>query len=502
MEYPLFERYSLLHTKEYSKKRRDAVKKEACGQDARVPIKEACGQDARVPMMTNSISLPCPLSELRKQFPEAFRVSETLRAARFETFFAGGCVRDWLRGAEPKDIDIATSASPDEIEALFPRTHAFGKSFGVIQVMEGESLFEVATFRRDLEYVDGRRPGRIEPSSPEEDAQRRDFTINGLFLQDATGEIVDFVGGCADLAAGRVRAIGVARERFREDHLRMLRALRFAATLNFEIERDTLEAIRAGAADLQRISAERIREEFVRILTSSARPGDAVELLDTSGLLRYVLPEFLELRGCDQPPEWHPEGDVWTHTVMMLNGLRNPSPALALGVLLHDIGKPATRRVDENGKINFLGHAQVGARMAGDWMRRMKFSKALREQVAGYVDRHMNFMNVMQMRPATLRRLAASPTIAEELELHRLDCLCSNGITASHDRLQQVRKELAEMPQLPEPWVDGADLIAIGLPGGPLIGKWKTRAYDAQLEGRFPDKNTLMAWIRAEDPTS
>jgi len=448
-------------------------------------------------MITNSNSLPCPVSELRKRFPEAFRVSETLRAAGFEAFFAGGCVRDWLRGAEPKDIDIATNASPDEIEALFPRTHAFGKSFGVIQVMEGDALFEVATFRRDLDYTDGRHPGRIEPSSPLEDAQRRDFTINGLFLQDATGEIVDFVGGVADLAAGRVRAIGEAKERFREDHLRMLRAVRFAATLNFEIAPETLKAVREGAADLQRISAERIRDEFVRILTESARPGDAVELLDTCGLLRFILPEFPELRGCEQPPEWHPEGDVWTHTVMMLNGLRAPSPALALGVLLHDIGKPATRTVDGKGCIRFMGHAQVGARMAGDWMRRMKFSKALREQVCGYVDRHMNFINVMQMRPATLRRLAAMPTLEEELELHRLDCLCSNGITASHERLQQVRAELAAEAKLPDPWVNGADLIAIGLPGGPLIGKWKTLAYDAQLEGRFPDKNAVLEWIQS-----
>ncbi|MCH8528446.1 MAG: CCA tRNA nucleotidyltransferase [Kiritimatiellae bacterium] len=435
------------------------------------------------------------VSELRKLYPSAFRVSETLRAAGFEALFAGGCVRDWLLGRVPKDIDVASNATPEEVEGLFERTHALGRAFGVIQVMMGEEAFEVTTFRRDLAYSDGRRPEGIVPSTPEEDARRRDFSINGLFLDPVSGEVIDFVGGREDLKHGIIRAIGDPLDRFREDHLRMLRAVRFAAVLGFEMEEDTRAAIRTRAADLGRISVERIRTEFVRLLTESARAGDAVELLDRCGLLEQILPEFLDLRGCEQPPEWHPEGDVWTHTVMMLNELTCPSPRLALAVLLHDIGKPATRTVDADGRIRFMGHAQVGARMAGAWMRRMKFSNALREEVTGLVDRHMNFMNVKQMRVATRKRFVASPTIGDELELHRVDCLCSNGITETYEILQQVRKAVEAEEALPEPWVNGRDLVGLGLKG-PAVGKWKRRAYDEQLEGRFESKEALMGWVR------
>ncbi|MCC5849052.1 MAG: CCA tRNA nucleotidyltransferase [Verrucomicrobia bacterium] len=441
------------------------------------------------------MNAPPPLSELRKRFPEAFRVSETLNSAGFQALFAGGCVRDWILGRDAKDIDIASDANPDEVEALFPRTHAIGKSFGVIQVMEGEALFEVATFRRDLDQTDGRRPGRIEPSTPPEDAQRRDFTLNGLFLDPISGEVIDYVGGLEDLAAKRIRAIGDPRERFREDHLRMLRAARFAAVLGFEIEAHTRTAIRERAPDLQRISVERIRTEFVRMLTESPRPGDAVALLDDCKLLEQILPEFLDLRGCTQPPEFHPEGDVWVHTLMMLNELKNPSPALALGVLLHDIGKPATRS-EENDRIRFTGHAQVGAEMAETWMRKMKFSKAMREQVTGMVDRHMNFMNVTKMRKAGLRRMVGRPHFEDELELHRIDCLCSNGITASHELLTQAKAEYEAEAALPEPWITGKDLMALGIEQGPGIGKWKQRAYDEQLEGRHPDKAALLGWVK------
>lgn len=435
------------------------------------------------------------ISELRKQVPGAFRVSETLREAGYAVFFAGGCVRDWLLGRVPKDVDLASSAPPEAVEALFERTHALGRAFGVIQVMEGDAGFEVTTFRQDVGSADGRRPVRVVASSPEEDARRRDFTINGLFLDPVSGEVIDFVGGLADLNAGVVRAIGNPAERFAEDHLRMLRAVRFAAVLGFELEAETQAAVRAGAAQLQNISVERIRTEFVRLLTESHRPGDALELLHACGLLEQILPEFLALKGCEQPPEWHPEGDVWTHTVMMLNELREPSPRLALGVLLHDIGKPATRTVDADGRIRFMGHAQVGARMAGAWMRKMKCSNALREEVVGLVDRHMNFINVKQMREATRKRFVASQTIGDELELHRLDCLCSNGITESYEILQRVRAEVEAEEALPEPWVDGRDLRELGLEGA-SIGEWKRRAYDEQLEGRFADREALLAWVR------
>lgn len=434
-------------------------------------------------------------SELRKTFPDAFRVSETMRDAGFEALFAGGCVRDWLLGRVAKDVDIATDASPDEVERLFPRTHAIGKAFGVIQVVGGEGVYEVATFRRDLDQTDGRHPGRIEPSTPEEDALRRDFTINGLFLDPASGEIIDHVGGLDDLRAGVVRAIGDPAERFREDHLRMLRAARFASVLGFAVDPVTAAAVRARAGDLRKVSAERVREEFTRLLTESPRAGDAVELLHDLGLLTHILPEFLALKGCEQPPEYHPEGDVWTHTVMMLNELSHPSPALALAVLLHDIGKPATRTVEE-GRIRFTGHAQVGADIAAEWMTRMKFSNALRDQVVGMVDRHMNFMNVPHMKKSTLRRLVGSPYFEEELELHRIDCLCSNGITASHTTLLKVRADHEAEAALPEPWVTGRDLIGMGLTEGPEIGEWKHRAYDEQLEGNHPNREALLSWLR------
>jgi putative nucleotidyltransferase with HDIG domain len=436
-----------------------------------------------------------PLSELRNRHPEAFRVSETLRAAGFHALFAGGCVRDWLLGRAPKDIDLASDALPEQVEALFPRTHALGRAFGVMQVIEGAAVFEVTTFRQDLAYADGRHPEGMVPSSPEEDARRRDFTLNGLFLSAEDGELLDYVGGLADLRAGVVRAIGDPETRFREDHLRMLRGVRFAQVLGFAMDPATREAIRRRASDLHRISAERVRDEFVRLLTESPRPGDAVAALDDCGLLREILPEFLELRGCEQPPEWHPEGDVWTHTLMMLNELRHPSPALALAVLLHDIGKPATRTVDAGGRVRFTGHAQTGARMAERWMRRMKFSNALRQTVAGYVDRHMNFIQVERMRPATRRRLVASPSIGEELELHRIDCLCSNGITGSYETLLREKEELDREEALPAAWIDGRDLLRIGL-RGPELGEWKRKAYDEQLEGCFADRESLLDWVR------
>jgi poly(A) polymerase len=446
-------------------------------------------------------SSECPLpsvSDLRNRFPEAVRVVQGLRDAGFSALFAGGCVRDLLLGRVAKDIDIASSAAPEQVEALFPRTHAIGKVFGVIQVLENNLTFEVATFRRDIGSADGRRPERIESSTPEEDALRRDFTINGLFLDPLSGDLHDFVGGRKDLALRRVRAIGNPTERFQEDHLRLLRALRFSAVLGFELETETRAAIEHCAHLLPRVSVERIRQEFVRILCEAPRPGDAIEQLDACGLLCHILPEFLDLRGCEQPPEWHPEGDVWTHTLMMLNLLDHPSPALALAVLLHDIGKPATRTVDDDGRIRFTGHAQVGAAMAERWMTRMKFSNAMIRDVTGMVDRHMNYISVTEMRRATLRKVVAMPTFVDEAELHRLDCLCSNGITASHQRLMEARREWETESALPVPWIGGRDLLDLGLPPGPELGHWKTRAYEEQLEGHHANKAALLAWLREQ----
>lgn len=438
--------------------------------------------------------LPSP-SELRKTQPEAMQVADTLHAAGFAAFFAGGCVRDLLLGRPFKDIDIASHARPEEVEALFPHTHAIGKAFGVIQVVQGGKVFEVATFRQDLAYQDGRRPEGYEPSSPAEDASRRDFTINGMFLNPQTGELIDWVDGLADLKSGTLRAIGPPDLRFREDHLRLLRAIRFASVLDFTIAPETWQAICRAAPLLTKISVERIRVELSRLLCESPRAGDGLTLLKDSGLLAVILPEMLACVGCEQPPEYHPEGDVWQHTVMMLNALDHPSETLAFSVLLHDIGKPATRTV-EDGHIRFQGHAQVGAEIAEIWLRKMKFSKAMRETITGMVYRHMDMISVPQMRQATLRKIVARDCFADELELHRIDCLCSNGLTASTEILNAARADFEAEAALPEPWITGKDLLDMGLPPGPELGRWKHAAYEQQLEGICEDPASLKAWLR------
>ena len=442
-------------------------------------------------------SLPGP-SDLRKKYPAAMKVAAGLHAAGFEAYFAGGSVRDMLLNRPSKDIDIASGASPDQVEALFPHTHAIGKSFGVIQVVMDKEVFEVATFRQDLAYQDGRHPEGYEPSSPHADASRRDFTINGMFLNPQTGELIDYTGGLNDLKSGTLRAIGDPDLRFREDHLRLLRAIRFASVLEFEIEENTWQAICRDAGLLRKVSVERIRSEMVRLLRESPRAGDALTLLRDSGLLAIILPEMLDTVGCEQPPEYHPEGDVWNHTVMMLNELDHPSEELALSILLHDIGKPATRTVDEDGRIRFQGHAQVGAEIAEKWMVKMKFSKALRNTVTGLVYRHMDMISVPQMRKATLRKIVARDCFEDELELHRIDCLCSNGITASTERLIEARKEYEIEAALPAPWIGGKDLLELGVAHGPEIGIWKERAYEHQLEGTFDGPDALKRWLRDE----
>ncbi|MGA0333073.1 MAG: CCA tRNA nucleotidyltransferase [Kiritimatiellia bacterium] len=440
--------------------------------------------------------LPGP-SELRKRFPGAMQIADTLHRAGFTAYFAGGAVRDLLLKRPLKDIDIACDASPDQVEALFPHTHAIGKSFGVIQVVLDDEVFEVAAFRQDLEYQDGRHPEGYEPSDPESDALRRDFSINGMFLNPQTGELLDFVNGQADLQAGLLRAIGDPELRFREDHLRLLRAVRFAAILQFRIENQTWEALRRAAPLLDKVSPERIREEFVRLLTEAPRAGDALQLLRESGLLSVILPEMLDTVGCEQPPEYHPEGDVWNHTVMMLNEMTHPSRELALAILLHDIGKPATRTLDD-GVIRFRGHAQKGAEIAEAWLRRMKFSRALRETVTGLVNRHMDMISVPEMRRATLRKIVARDCFPDEVELHRIDCKCSNGITASTEILWAERREFEREAALPSPWIGGKDLLKMGLRPGPELGQWKDRAYEEQLEGRFENPEALRQWLRGQ----
>ena len=399
-------------------------------------------------------------------------------------WFAGGCVRDLLLHREPKDYDIATSATPDQVVALFPHAHQVGAHFGVVVIRHHGHQIEIATFRTDGCYLDGRRPESVEFATPEDDAQRRDFTVNGLFENPATGEIIDHVNGLADLASRTLRAIGTPADRFREDALRLLRAIRFAVHLDFEIEPATWDAIRTHASCLTRISPERIRDEFSRILTSPRR-ARGLELLVSSGLVRHFLPEVLPLVGCEQPPEWHPEGDVFTHTRIMLDML--PDDALlelCLAVLLHDIAKPPTQTFDrEANRIRFNGHDALGAEMAADILRRLRYPNQVIEEVSFMVSRHMQFMNVQNMRTAKLKRFMSSPTFDQELELHRVDCASSNGFTDNLEFLLEKREEFAAEPLIPPPLVTGHDLIRLGLQPGPRFREILESIQNDQLEG-------------------
>jgi poly(A) polymerase len=410
-------------------------------------------------------------------------------------------VRDLLLKREPADYDVTTDARPERVQQLFDDTTAVGARFGVILVREGDAEVEVATFRSDIGYSDGRHPDRVEFSnSPEEDVLRRDFTINGLLLDPATGDVIDFVGGRADLEAHLIRAIGVAGERFIEDKLRMVRAVRFAARFGYEIEPKTLEAIRALAPQISQVSAERLRDELTKILTEgAARRG--FELLEETGLLPALLPEIERMRGVQQPPQFHPEGDVWIHTRMMLEGLRaGASPTLAWGVLLHDVGKPPTFTppAGPEGRIRFDEHVEVGTRMAEEICRRFRFSTEDTEQIASLVANHLRFKDVHQMRAATLKRFARLPRFEEHLELHRLDCLSSHG---SLDAYEFVQRFLAETPPeqvRPPRLITGQDLKALGFAPGPLFKQILTAVEDQQLEGRLTSREDAIRYIQNE----
>lgn len=427
----------------------------------------------------------------------AHRTAQRLTDAGHTAYFAGGCVRDQLLGISPKDYDIATSATPDEVQALFPRSNAIGAHFGVILVKENKFPFEIATFRHDGSYADGRHPESVTFSSPEEDAQRRDFTVNGLFQDPQIGKIIDYVDGQADLATKTLRAIGNASERFQEDALRLMRAIRFATVLDFEIEPTTWEAICENADLLSQISAERIREEFVRTLVANDR-ARGFDLLTKSGLMRHIVPEVYDLIGCEQPPQWHPEGDVYEHTRIMLEMLKDQSSEeLALAVVLHDIGKPATYSYDKaEDRIRFNGHDRVGAEMADGILRRLKCSNQTTESVCAMVANHMNFMNVQLMRTAKVKRFMARPTFEDEMELHRVDCASSNGLTENYDFLRQKEEEFAAEPLIPAPLVTGKDLIAMGLQPGPAFKKILGELQTEQLEGKLTERDQALEWAR------
>ncbi len=424
-----------------------------------------------------------------------------LREQGFVALWAGGCVRDHLLGRPPKDIDIATSARPETIEALFPHTHAVGKAFGVIAVHHHGHTFEVATFRQDVAYTDGRRPDAVHFTDPREDARRRDFTINALFYDPVTDTVIDYVGGRDDLAAKRIRAVGQPEQRFAEDHLRMLRAIRFAGMLDFTIDPATWQAIQAQAPNVGRISQERIRDELERMWTESQHPGQMLGWLRDSGLLAEVLPEVAAMHGVEQPPEFHPEGDVFAHTQLMFD-LLEPPPRhrdLCWAVLLHDVGKPPTQSLGPgaNGeeRIRFDGHDRVGAEMAQRILERLRLPNAAIDRITHIVRNHMRFMHVQEMRKAKLRALIGAPTFPLELELHRVDCLSSHRKLDNYHFIQQVAADLAAEPVLPTAWIRGEDLIAIGLKPGPQIGHWLKEAYARQLDGDVSDRSQLLAWL-------
>jgi tRNA nucleotidyltransferase/poly(A) polymerase len=427
----------------------------------------------------------------------ALDLARRLGDAGFKALFAGGCVRDRLLNREAKDYDIATSATPQEVVRLFPGANEVGAHFGVVIAKSHGHPIEIATFRTDGSYKDGRRPDSVTFSTPEEDARRRDFTVNGLFEAPLTGEVIDFVGGVADLKAGVLRAIGNPKERFQEDGLRLLRALRFSTTLGFEIEAQTYAAIHECADLLTKISPERIRDEFSKILLSPAR-RTGIEMLVETGLMKHVVPEFLATIGCEQPPEWHPEGDVYTHTCIMLEMLEPEAPLeLCLAVLLHDIAKPPCQTFDEQARrIRFNGHDAMGAEMADGILRRLRYPNDLTAAVVPMVARHMQFMNVKQMRTAKLKRFMAEPHFDQEMELHRVDCTSSNGFTDNYEFLQAKRLEFAAEPLIPPPLVSGRDLIQLGLKPGPRFKEILEAIETEQLERRILDREPALAYLK------
>ncbi|MBA3963131.1 MAG: CCA tRNA nucleotidyltransferase [Chthoniobacterales bacterium] len=427
---------------------------------------------------------------------------ERLRAVGHVAYFAGGCVRDLLLAKTPKDFDIATSARPEEVQKIFARTYAVGAHFGVIVVLENSFQVEVATFRSDGAYLDGRRPAEVHFSSPEEDARRRDFTINGMFYDPPNESVIDFVGGRADLEARIVRAIGDPAERFADDRLRLLRAIRFATVLDFEIEPATWDAIVRAAGGINEISAERIREELVRIFLSPKRVH-GWDLLDRSGLMPLILPELSDMKGCEQPPQFHPEGDVFQHTRIMLGLLPNEvSLPLVLSVLFHDIGKPPTSQIDHTGRIRFNGHDKVGAEMTEALMQRLRFSRAEIDTTVEAVRQHMVFKDVPNMRTAKLKRFMARPNFGDELELHRVDCESSHGQLDNYDFLKEKAEEFANEPIIPPPLVRGDDLIALGMKPGPHFGEILEAVETQQLEGSLSDREEALRWVERNYPIS
>jgi len=419
----------------------------------------------------------------------------------FQALLAGGCVRDFLLGREPSDYDVATNAAPEKVMELFPESVAVGSQFGVILVPRDSHKVEVATFRSDVSYSDGRHPDAVVyAQTAEEDVQRRDFTINGLLMRHSSNEILDFVGGRNDLQARIIRAIGQADKRFQEDKLRMLRAVRFAARFEFEIETETFQAICRRAKEIDQVSAERVREELTKMLTEGAA-GNAFRLLDQTGLLQQVLPRIAAMKGVEQPPQYHPEGDVWVHTCMMLDGIpAGSAPTFAWGVLLHDVGKPPTFRsaVETGDRIRFDGHVEVGVRMGEEICRRLRMSGDETNQILALIANHMKFKDVDQMRTSTLKRFVRLPKFEEHMELHRLDCLSSNRHLETYDFVKQFLTQTPPEQVRPPRLLTGDDLVYMGYRPGPRFAEILHAVEDAQLEGALTTREEALKFVAKE----
>ncbi len=431
-------------------------------------------------------------------FETAKSVVERLRASGYRAFFVGGCVRDTIMGTSPKEYDITTDAKPEEIMRIFSNTVPVGASFGVVLVLENRYKFEVATFRRDESYSDGRHPDSVVYTSSErEDVMRRDFTINGILYDPMTEEAIDYVGGKEDIEKGIIRTIGDPYERFNEDKLRMMRAVRFAARFKYEIEESTLRAIKKLAPLISQVSAERVRDEVVKII-SQKNPGYGLRLLRETGLLVHILPEIDKMYGVPQPPEFHPEGDVFTHTCLVLDKIYEitkgePSLELSVGALLHDVGKPDTLSIED--RIRFNGHDKVGAEIAVKICRRLRFSNKETERIKALVREHLRFKDVFNMKESTLKRFLRMPYFEDHLMLHLADCLASHGSTEAYDFVKKKLDEIKEEEIKPKPILSGYDLIEMGYKPGPIFSKILDSLEEAQLEGDVKDKEEAKRFV-------
>jgi len=423
----------------------------------------------------------------------ALAILKTLHDQGHEAYFAGGAVRDLLLEKSISEIDIATSASPQEIEQLFPKTIPVGKQFGVIVVVQDTNNYEVTTFRKEADYVDGRHPTRVSFTDARHDVERRDFTVNALFYNPFTEEVIDYLKGREDLERKLIRTVGPPQSRFQEDKLRLLRALRFACQLDFEIEQQTYQQVKEHASQLTQVSWERIRDEVLKILTGPD-PSRGLKLMSDSGILEVILPEIAAMQGVQQPPQFHPEGDVFVHTCLMFELSQERSETLALEILLHDVGKPPTFIIKE--RIRFDGHADLGAKMAEEICRRLRISNQQIEEVVDVVKDHLRFIHVQEMRESTLKRFLRKSNFSDHLELHRLDSLASHGKLSSYHFCQEKLEELSQEAMRPKPLINGHDLIGLGLEPGPLFSEIMSAIEDFQLEGKLSSKEETLDWVR------